>query len=673
MPLPNSGVGGTLMTSPPKPVTGAPPAVPRAAAALQQETLFGIAPGQLSGAVASMPAAAPAVAPAPAPGPRGGQPRPAHGGAGVPVAPSPAEVPIAQRTLAGVMPDDMARAVAAARERAAARPQPAPAYVPSPAYEPAREPARRDSVAPSPVRRDAVRAEPVRVDVPRSPAPAAPLRTVFEPNRLPEAGTARSVAPDLGESGPDAQGYTHVGVAIPGVAPLRTSTSAPAAPVPGRSPEPEARRPPPAPRAATLIEETRLQPDSLSAPSLSSLSSLSLLSIKPVLPRSAFVLLGSGLVLLIAAAAFALLWKGHKPLSVSISADPSGKDRLDIVCEECPDGTRLSLGPSEAEFSGRKAYIALPEPLPLGESHASFGVQKPGEEQSIVELTLPPVEYRIVPDISTLVGDQPKLTLKVAALLGSRVEIAGQSVALDASGQGESGIDVTPQLVGPASTITTIEQSIPFAITPPSGRLYEGQLAFKIGVTPLMLEAPGADTVTNLERFMLAGRTSKGAELWVAGTTIAVDDSGRFAQLMSIDSVGETRVTVRATGPGLAPRFASFRLQRVESLAAEASARRQKARPLAQLARNIADHVGSTVVVSGRIEEVRVDGHRTLVILQSEEGCQSRVCLSRLVYGGLRKLARGETVTAIGRLLGAVGAPGANGGEVPEVDVSLLL
>jgi len=594
-----------------------------------------------------------------------------------PVAGLVGNVPLAQRTLAGVMPDDMAQAVAAARERAAVaaraqmqRPMPGPA--------PQRDPGRN---APS-------GAPPARVDVARSPmpaAPAAPLRTVFEPNRLPDPGTVRSVSPEgrhgprvdpyapnaevapepfatAGGGAPDPQGRTHLGVAIPGIAPLRTGGSAPPAPThAAHAPHPAH----PVPRAATMIEETRLQPESLPAPSV---------SIRPVLPRSAFVLLGSGLVLLIAAAAFALLWKGQKPLSVSIAADPSGKDRLDIVCEECPDGTRLALGPSEVEISGRKAYIALPEPLPLGESHASFGLQRPGEdEQRIVELTLPPVEYRIVPDISTLIGDQPRLTLKVAALPGSRVEIAGQLVSLDADGQGESAIDMTAQLLGPASGITTVEQSIPFSITPPSRRLYEGQLAFKIGVTPLMLEAPGTDTVTDLERFMLAGRTSKGAELWVAGTTIAVDESGRFAQLMSIDSVGEARLTVRATGPGLAPRFASFRLHRVESLTAEANARRQKARPLAEVARHIADHVGSTVRVSGRIEEVRVDGHRTLVILQSEEGCQSRVCLARLVYGGLRKLTRGENITAIGRLQGAVGAAGVVGGEVPEVEVSLLL
>jgi hypothetical protein len=45
----------------------------------------------------------------------------------------------------------------------------------------------------------------------------------------------------------------------------------------------------------------------------------------------------------------------------------------------------------------------------------------------------------------------------------------------------------------------------------------------------------------------------------------------------------------------------------------------------------------------------------------------------RLVYGGLRKLARGQAVTAIGRLQGSVAAAAASGGEVPEVDVSLLL
>jgi hypothetical protein len=335
----------------------------------------------------------------------------------------------------------------------------------------------------------------------------------------------------------------------------------------------------------------------------------------------------------------------------------------------------VSLGGATAEVSERKAYLTLAEPLPLGSSRVTFGLERTGERPEQVEITLPPVDYRIRTDTASLVGDQPRVTLKVAAVAGSKVEIAHQPVALDAQGEGEIAVDVTGQLIGPASDVLTFEQAIPYLITPPSGKVYDGELSVKIGVTPLLLDAPGTDTVTDLERFMLAGRTLKGAELWVAGTTLTVDSNGRFAQLMSIDSVGETRVTLRATAAGLAPRFVSFRLQRVQKLESEAAVRRQKALPLAEVRSSIADHVGSTVVVSGRIEEVRIDGHRALVILATDGDCQGSACLARLVYGGLHKLVRGESVTAIGRLQGAVGARGSAGpaAEVPEIDVSLLL
>jgi hypothetical protein len=441
---------------------------------------------------------------------------------------------------------------------------------------------------------------------------------------------------------------TKLGVAIPGIAPLHAGV--------GREPVPAT-----APRRPGLLDETQLQPDSLTGAPLSA---------RPSLPRGAFVLLGSGLALLLAAGAFALLWRASKPLSVAISADASGNDRIDVMCQECPDGTLVSLNSARAEIVGRKAHLTLPEPLPLGENRVSFGLQKPGaREPEAVPISLPPLEYRIRPDTSTLVGDQPRLTLQIAAMPGSNVEIARQPVALDAAGNGEIAVELAGELIGPASEVTSFEQSIAYRIAPPSGKTYEGELAFKIGVTPLLLEAPGIDTVTDLARFMLAGRTTKGAELWVAGTTIAVDGSGRFAQLMSIDSVGETRVTVRATEPGLAPRFVSFRLQRVASLEKEGEQRRRKAQPLAQVSRHISDHVGSSVVVSGRVEEVRADGHRSLILLSPDAGCEGRACLVRLVYGGLRKLARGQSITAIGRLQGAAAG---GGGEVPEVDVSLL-
>ncbi|HTV18915.1 MAG TPA: hypothetical protein VMG12_09600 [Polyangiaceae bacterium] len=755
MPLPNSGAGETLPGGP----SGARTGAAAGGNALRQETLFGISPEQLSGKAAPQPAPAaskPATPPAaskPATPPAvaqtffgvappgiyperrkadappaandaariGGAPPTAAAGRLPPVGsaaaaggaapaanpapagtPLPADAALQNRTLLGVVPDDIAKAVAAARERAAAPVAPradgtaavAPRQPSPPGFEAVRvgggtivgggasTPPR---AAPAHTAFDAAaaplagRAAPAHTAFEAAappPAPrATPAHTAFEGPAPTPAGTVRSPSgaprapiPPNAESldvEPDAEldpprpgvpagpihAKTHLGVAIPGIAPLHAGV--------GQQP------PPAAPRRPGPLEETQLQPDSLSAAPLSA---------RAQLPRGAFVLLGSGLVLLIAAAAFALLWKSSKPLSVAISADASGKDRLDVVCQECPDGTLVSLDAARAEISGRKAYLTLPEPLPLGANKVRFGLQKPGStEPEAVPITLPPVEYRIRPDTSTLVGDQPRLTLKVAAIPGSTVEIARQPIALDGSGNGEIAVDLAGELIGPASEVTTFEQSIGYRITPPSGKTYEGELAFKIGVTPLLLEAPGIDTVTDLERFMLAGRTTKGAELGVAGTTIPVDASGRFAQLMSIDSVGETRVTVRATEPGLAPRFVSFRLQRVQSLENEAAQRRPKALPLADVRRRIADHIGSSVIVSGRVEEARVDGHRTLLLLSPDAGCEGRSCLVRLVYGGLRKLARGEAITAIGRLQGAVAAPSGSAGEVPEIDVSLLL
>lgn len=689
LPLAHSGVGETLLGGPRGSAHGA-----RSPAALRQETLFGISPEQMAGSVTPQPPAAPPPAqPAPSQAFFAGSNASASerstaedaAGGGTLTAggvPMHGNSPVPHRTLLGVMPDEMVRALAEAREQAPPRER-APSR-----EQPPRAPARAARATPNHGPQRSNQAHPAGFDaargsgtivgaaVPAARAPAVrPARTAST-SPVGDLGTVRSIPnaperpqpairrgptttieppPDFSEDAAAGNAAslpmherTHLGVAIPGIAPLHAGL--------GNSPA--------GPRDTPTLEATRLQDDSFAGAPPSARGSL---------PRGAFVLLAAGLALLVAAGAFALLWQAPKPLSVAISADASGKDRIDLVCEQCPDGTLITLNENRAEVSGRKAYLTLAEPLPLGESRVNFGLQRPGAaEPEHVELALPPVEYRIRPDTSSLGGDQPRLTLKIAAIPGSKVEIAQQLVALDGEGKGEIAVDLSGQLIGPASEVTTIEQSIAYTITPPSGKVYDGELAFKIGVTPLLLEAPGIDTITDLARFMLAGRTTKGAELWVAGTTIAVDASGRFAQLMSIDSVGETRVTVRATKPGLAPRFASFRLQRVESLENELAARRRKAVPLADVTRTVSDHVGSTVIVSGRVEEARVDGHHSLIILQADGDCGGRSCLVRLVYGGLRKLARGENITAIGRLQGTVGAAN-TGGEVPEVDVSLLL
>jgi hypothetical protein len=390
------------------------------------------------------------------------------------------------------------------------------------------------------------------------------------------------------------------------------------------------------------------------------------------MPRSALVLLSSGVLLLAAAAAFALLWRSSSPVTAVVSADASGKDRIDMVCEDCPDGTVISLPGSSAEVSARKAYLIPAQALGLGKNDVSIEIRRPGSSKAeTLKLSLPPVEYRIRPDTSTLVGDQPRLTLKIEATPGSKVEIGATPVTLDTAGQGVIAIDLGSQLMGPASEVVTIEQSVAYVIVPPQGKEYRGELRVKIGISPLMLEAPGTDTVTDMERFMLAGRAAIGSEIWVAGNALPVNETGRFAQLMSIDAIGETQVSVRASQPGLAPRFVSFRLQRVKDLAAEAKLLRSGAASLAEVARDIPAHLGKSVWVEGKVEEVRTDGHRTLVLLQADKDCAEQLCLARLVYGGLRKLKRGTRLSALGKLQGSVGSSSTQ--SVPEIEVSLVL
>jgi hypothetical protein len=443
---------------------------------------------------------------------------------------------------------------------------------------------------------------------------------------------------------------TALGVAIPGIAPLHPGVSS--TPV---SPARAEGRPVP--------DATRLEPSASTPPSL-------VVPARLQLPRGALVLLASGVVLAGAALAFAFLWSSSRTLSASVGSDDSGRERIDLVCEDCPDGTRISFGSASAQVSNLMAHLTPPEPLPLGSNTLAFRIERPGSRPQSVTTTLPPLEYRVRPDTSTLSGDEPRLSLRIEALPGSQVKIGREPVSLDERGLGVGKLDISEKLRGPKGEVESFEQAVDYAIEVPSGRHYEGQLSLRLSVTPLVLEAPGRDTVTDLERFMLAGRAAKGATVWVAGNAIAVDAEGRFAQLMSIDSVGVTEVTVRSSHEGLAPRFETFRLERVANLASRAKQLAREAQPLEKIIGDVSGNVGQLVQASGKIVEIKADGRRTLILVAHDAACARAQCLLRLGYGGLKKLERGARLSAIGRLTGTV--PGREGEDVPDIDVTLL-
>jgi hypothetical protein len=486
---------------------------------------------------------------------------------------------------------------------------------------------------------DAAPGEPVPTAPPAPPAAAdtAPL-DVHAPD-LAAAGAAGNTAalPSFGR--------THLGVATPGIAPIRMSSASP---------------PPAAPIPATAFQHTApLKPGSQGT-----------LLPKVKVPRSALVLIATGALLLGAAGVVAVLWRGQPPLSALVSVTDTGKERIDIVCEQCPDGTSIGLAGARAEVQQRKAYLDVPAPLRVGDNPLVLDVLYPTGRQTSVELNLP-VEYRVRTDSAGFDAPLPYVSVIAEALPGSRVVVADKELILDPGGRAEHRIELGARISGAANEVVPLAESIPYAITSPAGHEYKGELKLNVGITPLDVESPGLETITSDADFVLAGRTAKGARVVVAGASLDVDESGRFSQSMSIDAPGESFVTVRAGYANLAPRLLTFQIRRVEDLAQEERRLRADALDLATAVRDPAANRGRMVFVRGRVQDARVNGERTILIVEPTKGCAERVCLARLVSGGRHPLDKGSRVEAFGRFSGELELLG-KGKSVAEVVVSLL-
>jgi hypothetical protein len=172
---------------------------------------------------------------------------------------------------------------------------------------------------------------------------------------------------------------------------------------------------------------------------------------------------------------------------------------------------------------------------------------------------------------------------------------------------------------------------------------------------------------------MLAGRTSHGGSVTVAGKPITVDPEGRFAQLMSVDSEGETKIIVRASLADHAPRLVQLKVRRTSDLKKVAEEFRKTAvTDYASVAQNAQASLGLAVSLKGRVEEAKLSGHSTIVLLDVSSGCLHAPCLARVVLGARRKLKPGTIVTACGHLRGAVDGP-VSGVRIPEIHAELLL
>ncbi|MBN2197109.1 MAG: hypothetical protein JW751_30165 [Polyangiaceae bacterium] len=371
-------------------------------------------------------------------------------------------------------------------------------------------------------------------------------------------------------------------------------------------------------------------------------------------------------------AVIVLHFRGRDPLRATVSLDPSGAEMLALECVRCADGTLVRIGGATGTFASHRTAVAIGNRLVVGENRLTLTLVYPDGRAEDVQLVVP-VDFRLDPDLSALSASPPSVRVTVATTSGAAVVVNGVPVAIEPDGRGNANVDVTTELTGPSATVTTLEKTIPYVVTPAHAKPASGELLVKLGVASLLVEAPGDSIVVDGPNFWLAGRTLVGGTVTVGGRPIAVDDKGQFAQLMSVSAVGETTIFIRADAPDYAPRLVPLHVRRVADLRTEAA--RLDAivtHSYAEIANRIATKKGFAVGVECTIVEARIDGHRTIIVADVHGGCPAAPCYARVVHGARATPARGETWRAYGRVDRAVEWP-RPGVSIPEIRAEFLI
>lgn len=454
---------------------------------------------------------------------------------------------------------------------------------------------------------------------------------------------------------------TIMGVARPGIAPLRPGVEKPrlpeGPPVPAW-PMPEPPAPPPPPVADPLMETVAGAPRPFRIPTLAALA-----------------MVGAA-ALFTAAVVALLLYRSRGTITAELAASPDGRETLSLACAGCTDDSKVRFAGREATFHGTRATLELAEPLRVGENRVKVELERrPGRSEE-VELHVP-VDFRVRADTATLTQAPPRVTVRVEAVPHSAVVVDGKPLALTpAAGGTETGaaeIDVARQVTGMSPTLATLEREVPYVVTPPNGTPTSGQVKVRVGVTPLVVQAPGNSIVIETATFVLAGHTAKDASVSVEGRPITVDGTGAFAQMMSVSSLGETTITVRADAKDQAPRLVPVKVRRVQSLAAEAAAVRTRAATAYAAIEKASDaERGLAVALDGSVVESRADAFTTVLLIDVKNGCSAPPCLARITSGEKLVLQAGSGVSVFGAVTGSVDGP-RPGSRIPAIAADFVL
>jgi hypothetical protein len=455
---------------------------------------------------------------------------------------------------------------------------------------------------------------------------------------------------------------TMMGVALPGIAPLRAGGAPPHRPVAPQAPS----------RGAPEPSEVAIVPPPAPLSDLPSPPRLRIVR-KAGVPLAAVALVSGGLVV-VGGLAIALFYRGAPPIAVQPRVSPDGKDVLHLSCDprSCKDGTAVDLDGAQATFASGECDLSLATPLRVGENPLALHIDRPGMgRDEVLKLTVP-VAYRVRADVTTMSAPHPVITIRVDALPDSDVRIDDKPLSLDATGSGAYAVDESAATEGPADESRVVSVDLPYVVVPKGRAAETGTMSARVAVAPLRVDAPGARAVIEEDHVLVAGRAARGAQVTVDGAPVGVGPDGAFETTIALPAPGERAIEVRSGTAALMPRDVHLTVKRVSRLADEAKTfEQQKTIGYDAAAKDVAASVGQLIVVDGDVIESRVSGHRTLALVDDRRGCAKGPCKTRVIISRDFPLAPGVPLRAYGRVARAFAVP--TGEIVPEVEADFAL
>ena len=452
---------------------------------------------------------------------------------------------------------------------------------------------------------------------------------------------------------------TVLGVARPGIAPLNPGQPKAPAPAPAPLPVPQAAA---APLPAAAWPTGPISQAGPASPRGSQPRRVSLVA--------TFAIVGSGMLLVAATVAFFML-RGHGSVTARPSLDAQGSELLELSCSECPDGTKTWVDASPVTFKSGKATLHLQAPLKVGENPIVLVLERPGRSREEIALSLP-IEFRVRSSTDELAQDSPKVSVLASVLSGTKLEVDGKPVSADPGGVVRFDYEVASDVTGPDASVKTLERSVAYKATSASGTSQTGQVEIRIGITPLIVDAPGASIVVDEKQIVIAGRTAPGSVLKVGAQTIPLDAEGRFVSKQSL-SLGENSFTVRSTLKDHAPRLIKVGVRRSDNLEREAALAEATAQTSYPEVLRVGDSsIGRSLALEGQLFDLRHDGYSSVLLVDVKNGCKKAPCLAKVIYGIETALDKGRNLKAFGKVVRFV--DGARKGErIPEVRADLVV